>query len=60
MMAFIHSGADCRQVMSRSVRRMPVSGSTDRERVSTEVTCVDLSFQGQYFRQLAVDTSSQE
>jgi hypothetical protein len=39
---------------------MPVSGSTCREIVSTDMTCVDLSFHGQYFRQLAVDTSSHE
>ena len=39
---------------------MPVSGSICRDNVSTAMTCVDLSFQGQYLRQLAVDTSSQE
>lgn len=41
-------------------RTMPVEGSTERERVSTAMTWVDLSFQGQYLRQLAVETSSQE
>ena len=60
MMDFIHSGADCLQVMRRSVRRIPVAGSTDRESVSTAMTCSDLLFQGPYFCQLAVDTSSQE
>jgi hypothetical protein len=39
---------------------MPVAGSTSRESVSTAMTCVDLSFHGQYLRQLAVDTSSHE
>jgi hypothetical protein len=39
---------------------MPVWGSTDRESVSTATTWVDLSFQGQYLRQLAVETSSHE
>ena len=39
---------------------MPVEGSTERESVSTAITCVDLSFQGQYLRQLAVETSSHE
>ena len=39
---------------------MPVAGSTDLESVSTATTWVDLSFHGQYLRQLAVDTSSQE
>lgn len=39
---------------------MPVLGSTDRESVSTPTTWVDLSFQGQYLRQFAVDTSSHE
>ena len=38
---------------------MPVEGSMARERVSTAMTCVDLSFQGQYFRQFAVETSDQ-
>lgn len=37
---------------------MPVSLSTDLESVSTAMTCVDLQFQGQYLRQLAVETSS--
>jgi hypothetical protein len=46
--------------MSRSVRKIPVEESTVRERVSTAMTWVDLSFHGQYFRQLAVLTSSQE
>lgn len=42
-------------------RTMPVVGSTWRERVSTAMTWVVLSFHGlPYFRQLAVDTSSQE
>lgn len=39
---------------------MPVDGSTWRDRVSTAMTCVVLSFQGLYFLQLAVDTSSHE
>jgi hypothetical protein len=39
---------------------MPVLGSIVRERVSTPTTWVALSFHGQYFLQLAVDTSSQE
>ena len=39
---------------------MPVEGSTSRERVSTAMTCVLLLFQGQYLRQLAVETSSHE
>lgn len=39
---------------------MPVEGSMVLDNVSTAVTCVDLSFQGQYFRQLAVETSSHE
>jgi hypothetical protein len=39
---------------------MPVSGSTVRDNVSVAITCVDFSFQGQYFRQLAVETSSHE
>lgn len=39
---------------------MPVLGSTVREMVSTAMTCVLLSFHGQYLRQLAVDTSSHE
>lgn len=42
------------------MRRMLVDGSRVRERVSTAMTCVDWSFQGQYFLQLAVETSSQE
>lgn len=41
-------------------RTMPVDGSTERDRVSTAMTWVDLSFQGQYLRQFAVETSSQE
>ena len=41
-------------------RTMPVDGSTERARVSTAMTCVDLSFQGQYLRQFAVETSSHE
>ena len=39
---------------------MPVAGSTIRETVSTAMTWLELLFQGQYFRQFAVDTSSQE
>jgi hypothetical protein len=39
---------------------MPVSGSTVRDSVSVAMTCVDLSFHGQYFRQFAVETSSHE
>nr|POE75765.1 hypothetical protein CFP56_67784 [Quercus suber] len=57
---FIHDGIACRQVISRSVRRMCVCGSSERESVSTAMTCVDLSFHGQYFRQLQVLTSSHE
>jgi len=60
MMDNNHFGALCLQVMRRSVRRMPVSGSIRRDKVSTAITCVDLSFHGQYFRQFAVETSSQE
>jgi hypothetical protein len=59
-MLLSHSGALCWQVMSRSVRRMPVSGSSVRLTVSTAVTCVDFWFHGQYFRQLAVDTYSHD
>lgn len=39
---------------------MPVSGSTTLDNVSTATTWVDLSFHGQYLRQLAVETSFQE
>lgn len=39
---------------------MPVDESTCRDNVSTARTCWDLGFQVPYFRQLAVDTSSQE
>lgn len=39
---------------------MPVLGSISRDKVSTPTTCVALSFHGQYFLQLAVETSSQE
>lgn len=39
---------------------MPVFGSTVLDMVSTATTWVDLSFQGQYLRQFAVETSSQE
>lgn len=39
---------------------MPVAGSTCRARVSTAITCVLLSFHGQYFLQFAVETSSHE
>lgn len=39
---------------------MPVFASTFRESVSTAITCGVFSFHGQYFRQLAVDTSSHE
>jgi hypothetical protein len=39
---------------------MPVFGSIVRDRVSTPTTWVALSFHGQYFLQLAVETSSQE
>lgn len=38
----------------------PVDESTDLDNVSTATTCVDLSFHGQYLRQFAVETSSQE
>ena len=47
----------CRRVLELTI---PVSASTCRDRVSTAMTCVDLSFHGQYFLQFAVDTSSQE
>ena len=49
-----------RRVVEGDGSTMPVSGSMERERVSTAITWVDLSFQGQYLRQLAVETSSQE
>lgn len=39
---------------------VPVDGSIERERVSTEMTWLDDLFHGQYFRQLAVETSSHE
>lgn len=39
---------------------MPVDGSTVRERVSTAMTCLQDSFQGPYFRQFDVETSSHE
>lgn len=39
---------------------VPVARSTERERVSTEMTWPDDLFHGQYFRQLAVETSSHE
>lgn len=39
---------------------MPVDESTRLERVSTAMTWGDLSFHGQYLRQFAVLTSSQE
>ena len=39
---------------------MPVFVSTALDNVSTAITCVDLSFHGQYLRQFAVDTSSHE
>ena len=55
-----HAGAVCSQVIRRSVLRMPLDGSMLRASVSTAITCVDLSFQGQYLRQLAVETSSHE
>jgi hypothetical protein len=42
------------------LRTMPVDGSTVRDRVSTAMTCLQLSFQGPYFRQLLVLTSSHE
>ena len=38
---------------------MSVFGSSERESVSTPITCDDLLFQGPYLRQLAVLTSSQ-
>jgi hypothetical protein len=37
-----------------------VSGSTVRDKVSTAMTCVDLSFHAQYFLQFALETSSHE
>jgi hypothetical protein len=39
---------------------MPLAGSIVRERVSTAMTCGVISFQGPYFRQLDVETSSHE
>lgn len=33
-----HFGADCWQVIKRSVRRIPVSASTCRDNVSTAIT----------------------
>lgn len=42
------------------MRRMPVEGSTCRDNVSTARTCWDFGFHVPYFRQLAVETSSQE
>lgn len=39
---------------------IPVGASTDRDKVSTATTWVDLLFHGQYLRQFAVDTSFQE
>lgn len=39
---------------------MPVWESTTLDKVSTAMTWGDLSFQGQYLRQFAVETSSQE
>jgi vacuolar-type H+-ATPase subunit B/Vma2 len=39
---------------------MPVAGSTVRLSVSTAMTCGVFSFQGPYFRQLLVETSSHE
>lgn len=41
-------------------RTIPVDGSTTRERVSTATTWLEDLFHGQYFRQLAVETSSHE
>lgn len=41
-------------------RTMPVAGLIVRERVSTAMTCCAFSFQGEYFCQFAVETSSQE
>lgn len=40
----IHFGAPCCTPMIRSLRTMPVSGSTVRDRVSTEWTCVANGF----------------
>lgn len=59
-MVAIQSGAACEQVISRSVRRMPLLGSMCRESVSTAMTCGADLFQGQYLRQFCVETSSQE
>ena len=39
---------------------IPVSWSSERFSTSTPMTCSALSFQGQYLRQLLVDTSSHE
>lgn len=41
-------------------RTIPVDGSTAREMVSTATTWLEDLFHGQYFRQLAVETSSHE
>ena len=59
IMAMTHAGADWVHVIRRSVRKMPVLGSTFRERVSTAMTCEEDLFHGQYLSQLAVDTSFQ-
>ena len=53
------SGQVCVHVIKRSVRRIPVAGSTWRERVSTATTWEDFWFQGQYFNQFAAETSAQ-
>lgn len=56
-----NNDAKCCQVAKRAgALTMPVTGSTWRERVSTAITCGVFSFQGQYFRQLLIETSSQE
>ena len=47
---------------ARKVARniFPVAGSTERLNVSTAMTCGVFSFQGPYFCQLLVETSSHE
>ena len=39
---------------------MPVAGSTERDNVSTAMTCGVLGFHGEYFCQFAVVTSAHE
>ena len=50
----------CERENGENSRTMPDEESTFCERVSTAMTCGVFSFQEQYFRQFAVDTSSHE